>query len=155
MVAPMDDETLMRRAIQLAQARVGLTGENPAVGCVIARGGKIIGEGATGEGGRPHAEEQALAAAGDQAREATAYVTLEPCAQRSAGGASCSMRLLEAGVKRVVVAHEDPSIFAGSAGPSALVAGGVVVECGLLRGEAATLYDGYRPARKPPLITPR
>ncbi|MDB5492824.1 MAG: ribD, partial [Phenylobacterium sp.] len=84
-----DDQTYMRRAIALARAKLGRTAENPAVGCVIVRDGEIIGEGATGDGGRPHAEEVALDQAGPSARGATAYVTLEPCGARSSGAASC------------------------------------------------------------------
>ena len=79
----MNDAAHMRRALDLAAPMVGRTGANPAVGCVIVKGSAIVGEAATAEGGRPHAEEQALARAGESAREATAYVTLEPCARRS------------------------------------------------------------------------
>jgi diaminohydroxyphosphoribosylaminopyrimidine deaminase/5-amino-6-(5-phosphoribosylamino)uracil reductase len=136
----------MRRAIALAAARVGLTAENPAVGCVIVRDGAVVGEAATAAGGRPHAEEQALDAAGDLARGATAYVTLEPCARRSAGHASCSERLVAAGVVRVVVACEDPSAFADGQGAARLAAAGVILERGFLAQEAASLYDDYRPA---------
>jgi diaminohydroxyphosphoribosylaminopyrimidine deaminase/5-amino-6-(5-phosphoribosylamino)uracil reductase len=112
----MTDEDYMSRAIELARARVGLTGDNPAVGCVIVRDGRIVGEGVTGEGGRPHGEEVALAQAGDLARGATAYVTLEPCAQRSGGGRSCSELLAAAGVVRVAVGADDASVFADGQG---------------------------------------
>src|SRR5437660_9242477 len=108
----MTDEDAMRRAIALAQAQVGLTGDNPAVGCVIVRDGAVVGEGATAPGGRPHAEEAALDRAGEAARGATAYVTLEPCGERSSGVASCGERLARAGIVRVAVACEDPSIMA-------------------------------------------
>ena len=143
----MTDEDLMRRAIALAATHVGLTGDNPSVGCVIAREGIVLGEGVTGEGGRPHAEEQALDVAGAAARGATAFVTLEPCAQRSAGGTSCSARLVAAGVARVVVACADPSRFADGAGTLRLRAAGVVVDLGLLRGEADPLYAAYVPVK--------
>src|ERR1700750_2780402 len=113
---PQQDHAHMRRAIALARARVGLTAENPAVGCVIVRDGEVVGEGATAQGGRPHAEEQALAQAGAAARGAAAYVTLEPCGARSAGAASCSELLARAGVARVVVACEDASPFASGQG---------------------------------------
>src|SRR5678816_330993 len=115
----MTDEDYMRRAIALASANVGGTGENPAVGCVLVREGAVVGSAATGEGGRPHAEEAALAAAGDLARGATAYVTLEPCAERSSGAASCSERLAAAGVARVVVACRDSSVYAAGRGARA------------------------------------
>lgn len=137
----------MRRAIALARTRVGLTAENPAVGCVIARDGVVVGEGVTGEGGRPHGEEVALEAAGDLARGATAYVTLEPCGQRSAGGLSCSERLVEAGVLRVVVACSDSSVYADGEGARRLQAAGIAVDHGLMQAEAEALYAAYRPAK--------
>lgn len=143
----MTDEHYMARAIELARARVGLTGDNPAVGCVIVRDGGIVGEGVTGEGGRPHGEEVALAQAGDLARGATAYVTLEPCAQRSGGGPSCSERLAAAGVVRVVVGADDASVFADGQGVHRLRAEGVEVDLGLMRRQADTLYAAYRPAK--------
>lgn len=137
----------MRRAIALARLRVGLTGENPAVGCVIARDGAVVGEGATGEGGRPHGEEMALQAAGAAAEGATAYVTLEPCARRSSGGRSCSELLVAAGIARVVYACADPSVFAAGEGARKLQDAGVVTEGGLIEAEAAALYAAYRPAK--------
>lgn len=130
------DELYMRRAIELARVNVGRTAPNPVVGCVIVRGGEVVGEGCTAEGGRPHAEEQALGQAGERAVGATAYVTLEPCGARSAGGLSCSQRLVEAGVARVVVACEDPSPFASGQGGERLAAAGIPVEAGLLADEA-------------------
>lgn len=145
------DVGFMRRAIALARARVGLTAENPAVGCVVVREGRIVGEAATAPGGRPHAEEQALDAAGGLALGATAYVTLEPCGARSTGAASCSQRLVQAGVSRVVIACGDPSTFAAGQGTARLEEGGIKVETGLLVDEAAPLYAAYRPAGAPPL----
>jgi pyrimidine deaminase RibD-like protein len=141
-----DDETHMRRAIALARTHLGRTAENPSVGCVIARDGAVVGEGATGEGGRPHAEELALDAAGAAARGATAYVTLEPCGERSSGRASCSERLAAAGVARVMVAREDASPFAAGRGLARLRAAGVVTHLGLLADEAGGLYAAYDPA---------
>lgn len=137
----------MRRAIELARAQVGRTGDNPAVGCVIVRDGQIVGEGATGDGGRPHAEELALAGAGGLARGAAAYVTLEPCGQRSSGQASCSELLARAGVARVVVACADPSVFAAGQGGERLRASGVAFDQGLLSAEAQGLYLAYAPAK--------
>jgi pyrimidine deaminase RibD-like protein len=138
------DERMMRRAIAIARARLGQTGDNPAVGCVIARGDDVLAEAATGAGGRPHAEEQALALAGDAARGATAYVSLEPCAERSSGAASCSERLIAAGIVRVVIAGADPSAKASGRGEARLRAAGVAVEAGLLANEAEPLYADYR-----------
>lgn len=138
----------MRRAIVLAQAGLGLTGDNPSVGCVIVRDSRVVGEGATGEGGRPHAEERALDQAGDQAAGAVAYVTLEPCGERSSGAASCGQRLAAAAVARVIIACEDASVLAAGQGSAQLRAAGVVVETGLLADEAQVLYADYRPRRR-------
>ncbi len=131
----------MRQAIALAIARVGLTGENPAVGCVIVDAdGAVVAEAATAETGRPHAEEQALAAAGERARGGVAFVTLEPCGERSNKTASCTERLIAAGVARVVYACDNPHPLSAGRGPALLIAAGVTVERGFLSGEAAGLY---------------
>ena len=135
----------MRRAIALARPHLGRTGDNPSVGCVIVRDGEVVGEGATGIGGRPHAEELALAQAGDRARGGSAFVTLEPCAQRSSGAASCSARLAAAGIARVLIACEDASAFAAGEGAARLREAGIEVRQGVLADEAAALYVGYRP----------
>ncbi|WP_291832164.1 bifunctional diaminohydroxyphosphoribosylaminopyrimidine deaminase/5-amino-6-(5-phosphoribosylamino)uracil reductase RibD [Brevundimonas sp.] len=138
-----DDIRFMGRAIALAKARMGQTWPNPAVGCVIVRDGEVVSEAATAPGGRPHAEEQAVPAAGDRARGATAYVTMEPCGARSSGRTSCSHFLMDAGVARVVVAAVDPSPFASGRGVERLRKAGLEVETGLLSQEAAVLYEGY------------
>ncbi len=135
----------MRRAIALARNGVGKTGDNPSVGCVIAMDDVVVGEGATGLGGRPHAEERALAQAGSRARGSTAFVTLEPCAERSSAAVSCSTLFVEAGVRRVVIACEDPSTLAAGHGVQRLREAGIEVELGLLCEEAASLYEAYRP----------
>lgn len=135
----------MRRAIGLAVAQLGNTGENPAVGCVIVKSGAVVGVGATGDGGRPHAEEVALQEAGAAALGATAYVTLEPCAERSGGGVSCSEKLAQAGIARVLIACDDASVLAAGVGAERLTAAGVAVETGVLREEAAPLYTAYKP----------
>jgi diaminohydroxyphosphoribosylaminopyrimidine deaminase/5-amino-6-(5-phosphoribosylamino)uracil reductase len=144
-----DDETWMRRAIALAATHVGLTGDNPSVGCLIVRDGVVVGEAVTAAGGRPHAEELALDRAGGAARGAVAYVTLEPCGERASGAPSCGERLVLAGVARVVVAAEDPSVLAAGRGLSRLRAAGIAAEVGVLAGEAAGLYAGYRPRGAP------
>lgn len=131
----------MRRAIGLA--RPGKTWPNPSVGCVLVRDGRIVGEGTTGDGGRPHAEEVALDAAGDNAKSATAYVTLEPCGQRSTPRPSCSERLLAAGVVKVVYACDDPSPLASHLGPQRLKDAGITVEGGLLAEEASHLIAPF------------
>ena len=136
----MNDEAFMRAAIAAAKVNLGKTAPNPVVGCVLVRDGAILARGATAPGGRPHAEDQALQAAGE-ARGATAYVTLEPCGARSSGGTPCSQLLVEAGVTRVVVACDDPSPFAAGRGSERLRAAGVAVEVGLLAQEAMAALD--------------
>ena len=138
------DESWMRRAIGLARKHVGLTADNPSVGCVIVRDGEVFGEAVTARGGRPHAEEQALEIAGAAARGATAYVTLEPCGERSSGAPSCSELLVAAGVTRVVVASADTSPLAAGRGVERLREAGVPTELGVLAYEAAELYAAYR-----------
>ena len=145
MSPPDADLAAMRRAIALARPNLDLTGDNPSVGCVLVRDGREVGAGATGRGGRPHAEELALSQAGELARGATAFVTLEPCAQRSSGAAPCSALLVQAGVARVVIACEDASAFAAGHGAARLREAGIVVEQGLAAEEAAGLYVGYTP----------
>lgn len=140
------DLVAMRRAIALATRNLGRTGDNPSVGCVVVKDERVVGEGATGLGGRPHAEEIALDQAGEYAQNATAYVTLEPCAKRSAGGLSCSERLVLSGVARVLVACEDSSAFADGHGAARLRAAGIELQLGVLADEAAALYAAYRPA---------
>lgn len=140
------DLAAMRRAIALAAKNVGRTGDNPSVGCVVVKEDRVVGEGVTGVGGRPHAEEIALDQAGEGARDGVAYVTLEPCAQRSAGGLSCSEKLVQSGIRRVVVACEDPSAFAGGQGAARLRAAGIDLVIGVLADEATGLYTTYRPA---------
>ena len=137
------DTAFMRRAIRLAKGRLGQTGANPAVGCVVVRRGIVVGEAATAPGGSPHAEEQALASAGRNARGAEVFVTLEPCASRSAGAMSCADRLVEAGVTRVAIACANPHRLSAGAGPQRLRDAGVEVEEGLLAQEAAPLYRDF------------
>ncbi|MFY7852798.1 MAG: bifunctional diaminohydroxyphosphoribosylaminopyrimidine deaminase/5-amino-6-(5-phosphoribosylamino)uracil reductase RibD [Brevundimonas sp.] len=138
-----DDARFMARAIELALARMGETWPNPAVGCVLVKDGQVVAEAATAPGGRPHAEEQAVPAAGDAARGATAYVTLEPCGARSSGRASCAQFLVEAGIARVVVAALDPSPFASGRGTERLRQAGLVVEAGRMEDAAGTLSEGF------------
>ena len=134
------DRRHMRRAIALARAQLGRTGDNPAVGCVIVAGGEVAAEAATADGGRPHAEEQALAQAGARARSADVFVTMEPCGERSSGAASCSERLVSAGVARVVFACGNPHALSAGRGPARLDDAGVRLEGGFLQAEAAFLY---------------
>nr|WP_275588942.1 bifunctional diaminohydroxyphosphoribosylaminopyrimidine deaminase/5-amino-6-(5-phosphoribosylamino)uracil reductase RibD [Croceicoccus hydrothermalis] len=102
-----------------------LSRPNPAVGCILVRDGIVVGRGWTQPGGRPHAEAMALRQAGDNARGATAYVTLEPCAHASNRGPACSALLIAAGVARVVVGCEDPDPRTAGKGIAALCAAGI------------------------------
>ncbi len=138
-----DDDVYMRRAIDLALGRMGETWPNPAVGCVIVKDGRVLAEAATAAGGRPHAEEQAVPAAGAEVEGATAYVTLEPCGARSSGRASCAQFLAEAKIARVVVAALDPSPFASGRGTERLRQAGLAVETGVMKDEAAVLSEGF------------
>jgi diaminohydroxyphosphoribosylaminopyrimidine deaminase/5-amino-6-(5-phosphoribosylamino)uracil reductase len=134
---------MMGRALALARLNHGLTGANPSVGCVILDAdGHVVGEGVTGHGGRPHAEEIALEEAGDAAKGGTAYVTLEPCRERSAGGKSCSMKLEDAGVARVVCSVLDPHPVANG-GILRLRRAGIRVEVGLGQRAAEGLYRAF------------
>jgi diaminohydroxyphosphoribosylaminopyrimidine deaminase/5-amino-6-(5-phosphoribosylamino)uracil reductase len=126
----------MRRAVELSASGAGATYPNPSVGCVVLdAAGAVVGEGRTADGGRPHAEVVALAAAGERARGGTAVVTLEPCAH-TGGTPPCVDALADAGVARVLVAVRDPHPVAAG-GVEALAARGVEVEVGLLAAEAA------------------
>lgn len=142
----IDDTQAMRHAIDLARQHLGLTAENPSVGCVLVKDGRVVGEGVTGVGGRPHAEEQALDQAGGAAKGAKAFVTLEPCGNRTNGRVACADRLIDAGVSSVVIACSDNSIHAGGRGVSRLRNSECSVQIGFMSAEAEFLYSSYRPA---------
>src|SRR5215469_8687865 len=145
----------MRLALALAARGLGRVAPNPAVGCVIvADNGRVVGRGWTQPGGRPHAETVALAAATDLARGATAYVALEPCAHQGQTP-PCADALARAGVKRVVVALQDPDPRVDGAGLKRLREAGIVVETGVLEAEAARLNEGFlrRVREGRPLVT--
>ena len=112
-------------AARLASRGRPLSRPNPAVGCILVKDGRVVGRGWTQEGGRPHAEATALDHAGEAARSATAYVTLEPCAHRSPRGPACADRLIEAGVARVVVGVEDPDPRTAGEGLARLKSAGI------------------------------
>ncbi len=132
----------MRHALVLAARGLGEVAPNPAVGCVIVKDGVVVGRGRTAKGGRPHAEPQALAEAGDAARGATAYVTLEPCSHHG-HTPPCVSALVAAGVARVVVAVEDPDPRVNGEGVAWLRAAGVEVTTGVCEKEAAALNAGF------------
>lgn len=139
----MDDARWMAAAIALGERGRGRTAPNPNVGCVIVKDGRVIGQGWTQPGGRPHAEAMALAEAGKQAAGATAYVTLEPCAHASARGPACADSLVGAGIARVVVALQDPYEPVNGRGFERLEADGVEVTAGVMAEEAARSMAGF------------
>lgn len=115
----------MAAAIALADRGRPAAAPNPNVGCLLVRAGRVVGRGWTQAGGRPHAEAVALAVAGDAARGATAYVSLEPCAHRSARGPACADLLIAAGVARVVIAAQDPDPRTDGSGIARLAEAGI------------------------------
>lgn len=136
------DHAAMRRALALAEMGLRTAHPNPRVGCVIAAGEQIIGEGWHERAGAPHAEAHALQQAGARARSATAYVTLEPCSHFGRTP-PCANALVEAGVARVVYSVGDPDPRVNGSGAERLRAAGVIVEAGLLVAEATELNRGF------------
>ena len=136
MQRPPADADWMSAAIALSRRGRPTAAPNPNAGCLIVKGGKVVGRGWTQSGGRPHAEAVALAAAGDAARGATAYVTLEPCAHASPRGPCCTDTLIAAGVARVVIAAQDPDPRTDGQGIARLRAAGIEVITGVLAAEA-------------------
>jgi len=140
----------MRAALALAERGLGRTQPNPSVGCVIVKDGVVLGRGWTQPGGRPHAEAMALAQAGtlaqagEAARDATVYVTLEPCAHESPRGPSCTSLLLAARPARVVIAALDPDPRTSGHGALALQRAGIEVVSGVLEAEAVRQQRGFR-----------
>ena len=130
-------------ALALAERGRGQTAPNPNVGCVIVHEGRVVGRGWTQPGGRPHAEAMALTEAGANAREATAYVTLEPCAHRSSRGPACSDLLIEAGISRVVASLEDPDVRTAGQGFARLGAAGIAVTRSVRTNEARRSMAGF------------
>lgn len=136
-----EDRRWMEEAFAAAREAAGRTRPNPAVGCVIARDGRLIGRGFHRQAGMPHAEREALAACVEDPAGATAYVTLEPCSHHGRTP-PCVDALIEARIARVVIAQEDPNPVAGG-GAEALRRAGIEVEAGLMRGEALRLNPGF------------
>ena len=132
----------MARALWLAERALYTTDPNPRVGCVLVSDGHIVGEGFHARAGQPHAERHALAAAGEKARGATAYVTLEPCSHTGRTG-PCADALIDAGVARVVVAMEDPNPQVAGNGLRRLHDAGIRVDTGLQEAAARALNPGF------------
>lgn len=139
---PFPEAAHMRTALRLAKRGLGRTSPNPAVGAVLVRGGTVVGAGYHRRAGLPHAEVEAIRAAGPAARGADLYVTLEPCAH--AGRTEpCTRAILEAGIRRVAAAMEDPNPLVSGKGFAALRAAGLTVAAGLVEREARALNAPY------------
>ena len=138
----MDEIALIQRALELAAQARRIAPPNPWVGCVLVNDGEIVGEGATEHPGGAHAEVIALRMAGERARGATAYVTLEPCAHYGQTS-PCAKVLREAGIKRVVIAIEDPDSRVHGQGVSMLREAGMQVEVGIGADAARELLAPY------------
>ena len=138
----LTDEEYMREALRAAENARGRTSPNPMVGAVIVRGGRIVATGWHREAGTPHAEVHALRMAGELAKGATLYVTLEPCAHYGRTG-PCAKAVVEAGIARVVIALKDPNPLVAGKGIAILEEAGIEVRCGVLAREAARLNEAF------------
>lgn len=149
-----DDYALMARALRLAERALYSTTPNPRVGCVLYKDGKIVGEGWHIAAGGPHAEVHALRQAGEAARGATAYVTLEPCSHYGRTP-PCAQALIDAGVKHVIAALADPFPAVAGRGLAMLNAAGITTQTGLLAEQARQLNKGFlsRVERGRPWVT--
>jgi pyrimidine deaminase RibD-like protein len=136
------DSTYMERALELARKGAGLVSPNPMVGAVLVKGGKIVGEGYHRYDGLKHAESHAIDMAGENARGATLYCSLEPCSHYGRT-APCTTALIEAGISRAFVSIKDPNPLVNGNGISELRAAGIVVEVGLCHQEALQLNECY------------
>src|SRR3954467_8175075 len=136
------DRRFMALALALGRRGKGRTFPNPAVGAVIVRDGVVVGRGWTQPGGRPHAEVEALRRAGDAARGATLYVTLEPCSHVGKSP-PCADAVIAAGIARVVSAMEDPNPEVAGQGHARLRAAGIAVDIGPGAAEAAHDHAGH------------
>lgn len=137
-----DDHGHMLAALALARRNLGRVWPNPSVGCVVVKDGVVLGRGVTAPGGRPHGEPQALAQAGEEARGATVYVSLEPC-NHHGKTPPCSEALIAAGVARIVVACEDPDPRVSGGGIRRLRQAGIQVDVGLCADEAMAVNAGF------------
>jgi diaminohydroxyphosphoribosylaminopyrimidine deaminase / 5-amino-6-(5-phosphoribosylamino)uracil reductase len=154
--SPAFDAEMMAIALRMAERGLGATAPNPSVGAVIAdeETGEVIARATTARGGRPHAETQAIAVAGEKARGATIYVTLEPCSHYGRT-APCADAIVAAGLKRVVVAIEDPDPRVAGRGLNRLREAGIVVVRGLGAPQARWITRGHivRVTERRPLVT--
>jgi len=148
------DESFMAAAIRLSRRHLGRTATNPSVGCLIVKDGVVVGQAVTAVGGRPHAEPQALAEAGDAARGATAYVTLEPCSHHGKTP-PCAEALIAYGVARVVISVTDPDPRVSGRGIAMLREAGIEVDAGVLEADGRRSLAGYltRQTKNRPYVT--
>ena len=137
-----DDIHHMRHALDLAATGLGHTWPNPSVGAVVVRNGAVVGEAVTARGGRPHAEPQAIAIAGEKTKGATFYVTLEPCSHQGKTP-PCTKAIIEAGIARVVVACTDSNPKIAGQGIAQLRAARIVVVEDVCKNEARKLNEGF------------
>lgn len=153
MDAASDDRRFMEAALRLALTHLGRTSTNPSVGCLIVKDGEIVGRGVTAEGGRPHAETQALAEAGEKASGATAYVTLEPCSHYGRTP-PCANAIVAAGIARVVISVLDPDPRVSGRGVKILMDAGIEVVTGVLEEEGRRALAAYltRQIKKRPQV---
>ncbi len=137
-----EDRYFMQKALELAELAKGRTSPNPMVGAVVVREGEIVGTGYHARAGTPHAEVHALREAGDKARDATLYVTLEPCCHHGRTG-PCTEVIIQAGIKRVVMAVTDPNPKVAGKGARRLREAGIEVDSGVLEKEALRLNESF------------
>jgi diaminohydroxyphosphoribosylaminopyrimidine deaminase / 5-amino-6-(5-phosphoribosylamino)uracil reductase len=151
---PKTAEKFMRLAIEQAKKGIGKTGPNPVVGCVVVKGRKVISTGFHKEFGGPHAEAIALRAAGKRAKEASLFVTLEPCSYYGKTP-SCTGAIIKAGIKEIFCAGLDPNPLNNGRGIAAIKANGIKVKCGILRSQAESINPDFikRMKSKRPFVT--
>ena len=138
-----EDARWMKVAINYARHGVGLTGKNPSVGCVLVKNNQLIGVGRTSNGGRPHAEENALFMAGKKSNGAVLYVTLEPCAHHE-GFMPCMKKIVESSIKKVVIACQDPDKRTDGKAIQYLLENNINVILNCLNNEASELIEGFK-----------
>jgi len=151
----MSDVLYIKKALKLAARARGMTSPNPMVGAVIVKSGRVIVEAYHHRAGEPHAEALALSEAGDKAKGATLYVSLEPCCHTNKRTPPCTRAIIAAGIKRVVVATLDPNPSVAGKGVAELEAAGIKVVSGVLDAEARALNEAYNKfitTRKPFVI---
>jgi len=154
MVSQKKDKRWMRLALSIGERSLGRTWPNPNVGCVIVKNNIVLGRGFTQPGGRPHAEALALKQAGNASNEATAYVTLEPCAH-TGKTPPCTNALINAGITRVVIATVDPDPRVAGKGIQALKDAGITVSLDIMKSEADQAHAGFfaKTLKNRPIVT--